>query len=95
MNHLQNWFNKLDEPGLVLHRHQQLQQSPSDDNAGNRLTTEQDTQEREVSESQRENVGSLLALVLPGISTLDSALVFGATEKQEHNHKLPQMAAMV
>lgn len=27
MNQLQKWFNKLDEPGLGLHRHQQLQQS--------------------------------------------------------------------
>lgn len=95
MNQLQNWFNKLDEPGLGLHRHQQLQQSPSDDNAGNRLTTEWDAREREVSESQRENAGSLLAPIFPGISTLDAALVFGTIEKQEHNHKLPQMAAML
>lgn len=69
MNQLQNWFNKLDEPGLGLHRYQQLQQSPSDDNAGNRLRTEWDARKKEVSESQRENVGSLLALVLPEVST--------------------------
>lgn len=42
-----------------------------------------------------EDVGSLLIPVLPEISTLDTVLVLGAREKQEHNQKLPQMAAML
>jgi len=40
-------------------------------------------------EKPSSNVGSSLAPVLPGISYLDAALVFGAREKQGHKHKPP------